>query len=88
MRTQFHALWSEPGEPQLGLADDPLRAVAATPGGSSNDDFSTTLAIREADPARVGIYLDGVPLHNALHNLEGTDLLGSTSVFNPALIHR
>jgi Carboxypeptidase regulatory-like domain/TonB-dependent Receptor Plug Domain len=68
------------------LADDPLRAVQAVSGVASNDDFEARFSLRGADFARTGIFLDGVLLPNALHSLEGSGLLGSSSVFNPALV--
>ena len=68
------------------LADDPLRAVQALPGVTSNDDFEAQFSLRGEDFGRVGIYLDGVLLHDALHSLQGTDLSGSASVFDASLI--
>jgi hypothetical protein len=67
------------------LADDPFRAAAATPGAASNDDFSARFSLRGADPQRVGVFVDGILLHDPTHNLEGTDLIGSASVFNAAI---
>ncbi len=68
------------------LADDPLRAVQALPGVTSNDDFEARFSLRGEDFSRIGVYLDGVLLHDAIHNLEGTDLSGSASVFNANLM--
>jgi TonB dependent receptor/CarboxypepD_reg-like domain len=68
------------------LADDPLRAVQALPGVTSNDDFEARFSLRGEDFGRIGIYLDGVLLHDAVHTLEGTDLSGSASLFNSALV--
>ena len=68
------------------LADDPLRAVQAIPGVSSNDDFEARFSVRGADPNRVGIYLDDIQLHQAVHTLEGTTTSGSNSIFNANLI--
>jgi hypothetical protein len=68
------------------LADDPFRAIQALPGVTSNDDFQARFSLRGADFSRIGIYLDGIQLHNAVHSLEGTDLSGSASAFNPELV--
>ncbi|MDQ2774330.1 MAG: TonB-dependent receptor [Acidobacteriota bacterium] len=68
------------------LADDPFRAIQALPGVTSNDDFQARFSLRGADFSRIGIYLDGIQLHNAVHSLEGTDLSGSASTFNPELV--
>lgn len=68
------------------LADDPLRAVQAIPGVASNNDFESRFSLRGADFNRIGIYLDGVLLHEPLHTLDGTGTSGSASVFNSNLI--
>lgn len=68
------------------LADDPLRAVQAIPGVSSNDDFESRFSLRGADFSRIGVYLDGVLLHEPLHTLDGSGTSGSASVFNSNLI--
>lgn len=68
------------------IADDPFRAVQALPGVTSNDDFQARFSLRGADFSRIGIYVDGIQLHNPVHSLEGTDLSGSASSFNPALV--
>jgi hypothetical protein len=68
------------------LADDPMRSVQALPGVASNDDFDARFSLRGEDFSRVGVYLDGVLLHDSLHNLQGTDLSGSASVFNASLV--
>ncbi|MCU1294756.1 MAG: TonB-dependent receptor, partial [Bryobacterales bacterium] len=68
------------------LADDPLRAVQALPGVTSNDDFEARFSLRGQDFSRIGVYLDGILLHDAVHNLQGTDLSGSASLFNASLV--
>jgi hypothetical protein len=70
------------------LADDPLRAVQAVPGVTSNNDFEARFSVRGADPNRVGIYVDGVQLHQAVHTLEGITASGSNSIFNSGLIEQ
>jgi hypothetical protein len=87
---------SQPGQFSLGgndlknlgtvLADDPLRAVQAVPGVTSNDDFEARFSIQGADFNRIGIYLDGILLHDPVHTVEGTDVSGSASVFNTDLV--
>lgn len=52
------------------LADDPLRAVQAMPGVTSDDDFTSRLSLRAADYSRIGLYLDGVLLHQPYHLLD------------------
>lgn len=68
------------------LTDDPLRSVQSLPGVTSNDDFEARFSLRGEDFSRIGVYLDGVLLHDALHSLQGTDLSGSASVFNASLV--
>ena len=70
------------------LADDPLRALQAVPGVTSNNDFEARFSVHGADPNRVGIYLDGIQLHQAIHTLEGTAVSGSNSIFNSDVISR
>ncbi len=68
------------------LADDPLRAVQAAPGVTSNDDFEARFSLRGAGFTRIGVYLDGIRLHNIVHTLEGTAASGSNSIFNADLV--
>jgi len=53
---------------------------------ASNDDFESRFSLRGADFNRIGVYLDGVLLHEPLHTLDGTGTSGSASVFNSNLI--
>jgi hypothetical protein len=64
------------------LADDPLRAVQAMPGVTSNDDFSSWFSLRGAPYRRIGVYLDDVLLHSPFHTVQGVDNSGSLAVFN------
>lgn len=64
------------------LADDPLRAVQDLPGVSSNNDFDARFSLRGADFSRIGLYLDGVLLHEPFHTLEGQNLSASGTAFN------
>ncbi len=64
------------------LADDPLRAVQALPGITSDDDFNSRFSLRAADYSRVGLYLDDVLLHQPFHMIEGEDGTGSLTIVN------
>jgi carboxypeptidase-like protein len=64
------------------LSDDPLRAVQAMPGVSSNDDFNSFFSIRAADYHRVGVYLDGILLHMPFHMVVEDNPTGSLTAFN------
>ncbi len=68
------------------LANDPLRSVQALPGVASNDDFEARFSVRGADFSRIGVYLDGIPVHDPLHELQGVEGSGSASAFNADLI--
>jgi hypothetical protein len=64
------------------LADDPLRAVQSLPGVTSNNDFSSEFSVRGAPFRRVGVYLDGVPLHSPFHTTDGSPENGSLSILS------
>lgn len=64
------------------LTDDPLRAVQGMPGVTSNNDFNSQFTMRGADFSRIGIYLDGVLLHQPFHMVEGQGQYGSITAFN------
>jgi hypothetical protein len=68
------------------LADDPLRAVQNLPGVSSNNDFDARFSVRGADFSRIGLYLDGVLLHEPFHMLEGQNVQGSATAFNGDMV--
>jgi hypothetical protein len=68
------------------LADDPLRAVQGLPGVSSNNDFDARFSLRGADYSRIGLFIDGVLLHEPFHMLEGTTVTGSGSAFNAGIV--
>lgn len=68
------------------LADDPLRAVQSLPGVTSNNDFDARFSMRGADYSRVGLYLDGVLLHEPFHMLEGQNVTGSGAAFNGDMV--
>ena len=64
------------------LADDPLRAVQSLPGVASNNDFSSEFSLRGASFERIGLYLDGILLHNPFHMVSGQASHGSLTLFN------
>jgi hypothetical protein len=68
------------------LADDPLRAVQNLPGVSSNNDFDARFSLRGSDFSRIGLYLDGILLHEPFHTLEGQNLQGSATAFNGDMV--
>ena len=68
------------------LADDPLRAVQGLPGVSSNDDFDARFSLRGADYSRIGLFIDGVLLHQPFHMVEGTSLGASGTAFNADIV--
>jgi hypothetical protein len=68
------------------LADDPLRAVQSLPGVSSNNDFDARFSLRGADYNRIGLFLDGVLLHEPFHMLQGQAVSGSATAFNGDMV--
>jgi hypothetical protein len=68
------------------LADDPLRAVQGLPGVTSDKDFEARFSLRGADISRIGLYLDGILLHEPFHTSEGVNLNGSVTAFNGDLV--
>ena len=64
------------------LADDPLRAVQALPGITSDDDFNSRFSLRGADYSRIGLYVDDVLLHQPFHMIEGASGTGSLTIVN------
>lgn len=68
------------------LIDDPLRAVQALPGVSSNDDFEARFSVRGAGFDRIGVYLDGILLHEPFHTIETIGGSGSITAINTDLI--
>jgi hypothetical protein len=68
------------------LADDPLRAAHALPGTASNDDFSSQFSVRGASFERVGLYLDGLLLHQPFHMIQAEATTGSMTLLNGDLL--
>jgi CarboxypepD_reg-like domain/TonB-dependent Receptor Plug Domain len=68
------------------LADDPMRALQSVPGVSGNDDFDSRFSLHGAPYDRVGLYLDGILLHEPFHTVQGAGPSGSTAVFNGDMV--
>ncbi len=68
------------------LADDPLRAVQALPGVASSNDYVAQFAVRGAAFQNVGVYLDGILLHNPFHTVQSQQEVGSLSILNADLV--
>jgi len=68
------------------LADDPLRAVQSLPGVSSNNDFDARFSLRGADFDRIGLFVDGVLLHEPFHMIQGQSLSGTGSTFDGDMV--
>jgi hypothetical protein len=68
------------------LADDPLRAAQTLPGAASNDDFTSQFSVRGAAFDRVGLYLDGILMHQPFHAVQGEAASGSLTLFNGDLL--
>ena len=69
------------------FANDPLRAVQALPGVSSDRDFDARFSLRGADFSRIGLYLDGILLHDPFHEAKAASFVaGTVSAFNGNLI--
>jgi hypothetical protein len=60
------------------LADDPLRAVQGLPGITSNNDFEARFSLRGAGFSRIGLYLDGILLHEPFHLVQTAARASST----------
>jgi TonB dependent receptor/CarboxypepD_reg-like domain/TonB-dependent Receptor Plug Domain len=68
------------------LADDPLRAVQALPGVTSDDDFNSRFSVRGADYSRIGLYLDDVLLHSPFHTIQAEEASGTLTIFNGDMV--
>ena len=68
------------------LADDPLRAVQNLPGVSSNDDFDARFSLRGAGFQHIGVYLDGVLLHQPFHTIPAQNENASGTAFNGDMV--
>jgi hypothetical protein len=70
------------------LVDDPLRAVQSLPGVSANNDFEARFSLRGADFNRIGLYLDGILLHQPFHTLRDQNVQGSATAFNADMVEQ
>lgn len=68
------------------IGDDPLRAIQALPGVTSNNDFASQFALRGSGFDRAGILLDGVLLHSPYHAVQTQVSQGSLTMFNADLV--
>ena len=68
------------------LADDPLRAVQALPGVTSDDDFNARFSLRGASFERIGLYLDDVLLHTPFHTVQDRSASGTLTIFNGDMV--
>jgi len=69
------------------IVDDPLRSLQALPGVTSDRDYDARFSLRGADFSRIGLYMDGILLHEPLHTAEsaagnGTVDDGTVAAFN------
>lgn len=73
------------------IVDDPLRSVQGLPGVTSDRDYDARFSLRGADFSRIGLYLDGILLHDPLHTVEasaigGTVPNGTVATFNGDMV--
>jgi hypothetical protein len=68
------------------LADDPMRALQSVPGVAGDDDFDSRFTLHGAPYDQVGLYLDGILLHEPFHTVQGEGPSGSTAVFNGDMV--
>jgi hypothetical protein len=80
--TQYSLNNTEMQDLSTVLANDPFRAVASLPGVVSNEDFYADFAVRGANGAHTGVYVDGVLVDHPSYSLEDAGSIGSLSVVN------
>ncbi len=68
------------------LADDPMRALQSVPGVAANDDFESRFTLHGASYDQLGLYLDGILLHQPFHTVQGEGPSGSTAVFHGDMV--
>ena len=68
------------------LADDPMRALQSAPGVAGDDDFDSRFTLHGAPYTQLGLYLDGILLHEPFHTVQGEGPSGSTAVFNGDMV--
>ena len=90
------AVPSSPSQMQLGAAeiralssvllDDPMRSMSSMPGVSVPDDFHAEFTVRGAPFARVGVFLDDVPMRAPTHTFGGLGDGYSISALNDQVL--
>jgi len=68
------------------LADDPLRAVQSMPGVGAYNDFQSQFTVRGANAERIGIYIDGILLHQPFHTVQGDNTSASLTLLQGELL--
>lgn len=68
------------------LADDPMRALQSAPGVAADDDFDSRFTLHGAPYTQLGLYLDGILLHQPFHTVQGEGPSGSTAAFNGDMV--
>jgi len=68
------------------LADDPMRSLQSAPGVAANDDFDSRFTLHGAPYNQLGLYLDGILLHEPFHTVQGEGPSGSTAAFNGDMV--
>jgi len=68
------------------FVDDPLRSVQGLPGVSSDKDYDARFSLRGADFSRIGLYMDGILLHEPFHEAKSDVVVGTVSVFNSDMV--
>ena len=68
------------------IMDDPIRAVHALPGVSSNNDYQSQFSLRAAPFSRIGFYLDDVLMHAPFHRMEAADEDPTLSILNGEMV--
>jgi len=68
------------------LADDPMRSLQSAPGVAANDDFDSRFTLHGAPYGQIGLYLDGILLHEPFHTVQGEGPSGSTAAFNGDMV--
>ena len=61
------------------IVDDPLRSIQALPGVTSDRDFDARFSLRGAGFSRIGLYMDGILLHDPLHLAESGNGIGAVA---------
>lgn len=64
------------------LAHDPFRAIGALPGVTANQELYAVFAVRGANLAHIGVFVDGVLVDHPAYGLEDSGNIGSLSVVN------